>query len=255
MKHEGLSAAGLRARARGRGGATAETVALLVPFRQSREPDVGSRRQVRGGQSRHQDRGRERALEQLLRQALHRARRRQRARCGDGQAVRAAAPDRDGRARADRRAASTPGPARPTCSTTCSTSTRGPDGKQYYLPIQYVVLYLYYRADLFEAAGLKPPKTCEEFRAAAKALTPMATADDLRLRLPRRQGRAGTSGALRARRQGAELDAGRADHAAGGRRQPVGGRPVPEGQGRSRPRRRTTASRKSSAPSSPARRR
>lgn len=47
----------------------------------------------------------------------------------------------------------------------------GPDGEQYYLPIQYVVLYLYYRPDLFEAAGVKPPETCEEFRAAAKALT------------------------------------------------------------------------------------
>ena len=36
---------------------------------------------------------------------------------------------------------------------------KGPDAKQYYLPIQYVVLYLYYRADLFKAAGLEPPKT------------------------------------------------------------------------------------------------
>ncbi len=48
---------------------------------------------------------------------------------------------------------------------------KGPDGKQYYLPIQYVVLYLYYRADLFEAAGLVPPKTCDDFRADAKKLT------------------------------------------------------------------------------------
>jgi multiple sugar transport system substrate-binding protein len=47
----------------------------------------------------------------------------------------------------------------------------GPDGAQYYLPIQYVVLYLYYRPDLFAAAGIKPPETCEELRAAAKALT------------------------------------------------------------------------------------
>jgi multiple sugar transport system substrate-binding protein len=51
------------------------------------------------------------------------------------------------------------------------TLNKGPDGKQYYLPIQYVVLYLYYRADLFKAAGLEPPKTCDEFRADAKALT------------------------------------------------------------------------------------
>lgn len=51
------------------------------------------------------------------------------------------------------------------------TLTKAPDGKQYYLPVQYVVLYLYYRADLFAEAGLKPPATCEDFRAAAKALT------------------------------------------------------------------------------------
>lgn len=48
---------------------------------------------------------------------------------------------------------------------------KGPDGKQYYLPIQYVVLYLYYRTDLFQAAGLQPPKTCEDFRNAAIKLT------------------------------------------------------------------------------------
>ena len=35
---------------------------------------------------------------------------------------------------------------------------KGPDGQQYYLPIQYVVLYLYYRADLFKEAGLNPPR-------------------------------------------------------------------------------------------------
>lgn len=45
------------------------------------------------------------------------------------------------------------------------------DGKQYYLPIQYVVLYLYYRADMFKEAGLEPPKTCEDFRNAAIKLT------------------------------------------------------------------------------------
>jgi multiple sugar transport system substrate-binding protein len=48
---------------------------------------------------------------------------------------------------------------------------RGADGKQYYLPLQYVVIYLYYRADLLEQAGLKPPASFEEFRSAAKALT------------------------------------------------------------------------------------
>ncbi|KFB08233.1 ABC transporter substrate-binding protein [Nitratireductor basaltis] len=49
--------------------------------------------------------------------------------------------------------------------------TKGPDGKHYYLPVQYVVLYLYYRTDMFEELGLSVPKTCDEFREAAKALT------------------------------------------------------------------------------------
>ena len=33
------------------------------------------------------------------------------------------------------------------------------------------MLYRYYRADLLKAAGVEPPKTFEEFAAAAKALT------------------------------------------------------------------------------------
>jgi multiple sugar transport system substrate-binding protein len=45
------------------------------------------------------------------------------------------------------------------------------DGRQYYLPLQYVVLYLYYRPDLFEAAGVSPPTSFEGFLAAAQALT------------------------------------------------------------------------------------
>jgi len=48
---------------------------------------------------------------------------------------------------------------------------QGPEGEQYYLPVQYVVLYLYYRTDMFAAAALQPPNTCDEFLAAAKALT------------------------------------------------------------------------------------
>jgi multiple sugar transport system substrate-binding protein len=48
---------------------------------------------------------------------------------------------------------------------------RGGDGKQYYLPTQYVVLYLYYRADLLQEAGLQPPKSFDAFLAAAKATT------------------------------------------------------------------------------------
>jgi multiple sugar transport system substrate-binding protein len=46
-----------------------------------------------------------------------------------------------------------------------------PDGSRYYLPLQYVVLYLYYRTDMFAEAGLEPPATCEAFREAAIALT------------------------------------------------------------------------------------
>lgn len=49
--------------------------------------------------------------------------------------------------------------------------TKGPDGKAYYLPLQYVVLYLYYRVDMFDQLGLKVPKTCKEFREVAKKLT------------------------------------------------------------------------------------
>lgn len=45
------------------------------------------------------------------------------------------------------------------------------DGKAYYLPLHYVVLYLYYRQDLFDAAGLKPPLTPSHFLGAAKKLT------------------------------------------------------------------------------------
>jgi multiple sugar transport system substrate-binding protein len=45
------------------------------------------------------------------------------------------------------------------------------NGKLYYMPAHYVVLYLCYRTDLFQQAGLQPPKTFEEFRSCAKALT------------------------------------------------------------------------------------
>jgi multiple sugar transport system substrate-binding protein len=49
--------------------------------------------------------------------------------------------------------------------------TAGPDGSQYYLPVQYVVLYLYYRPSMFEELGLEVPTTCDEFREVANALT------------------------------------------------------------------------------------
>lgn len=51
------------------------------------------------------------------------------------------------------------------------------DGKQYYLPLQYVVVYLYYRADLFAKANLPAPQTCEQFLDAAKKLTLPASAN------------------------------------------------------------------------------
>jgi multiple sugar transport system substrate-binding protein len=43
-------------------------------------------------------------------------------------------------------------------------------GKQVAVPVQANVQLLYYRKDLFEAAGLKPPKTLDELEAAAKKL-------------------------------------------------------------------------------------
>jgi multiple sugar transport system substrate-binding protein len=55
--------------------------------------------------------------------------------------------------------------------------TAAADGTHYYLPVQYVVLYLYYRADLFEAAGLTPPTTCDELRTDAIALTKDSNGD------------------------------------------------------------------------------
>lgn len=49
--------------------------------------------------------------------------------------------------------------------------TAAADGGHYYLPVQYVVLYLYYRTDMFAELGLTPPETCEDFRNAAISLT------------------------------------------------------------------------------------
>ncbi|MEI4487521.1 sugar ABC transporter substrate-binding protein [Frigidibacter sp. MR17.14] len=49
--------------------------------------------------------------------------------------------------------------------------TKAQDGKHYYLPVQYVALYLYYRADMFKELGLTPPATCEELREDAIKLT------------------------------------------------------------------------------------
>ena len=46
-----------------------------------------------------------------------------------------------------------------------------PNGKHYYLPLQYVVLYLYYRTDWFAEKKLEAPTSFENFLTAAKALT------------------------------------------------------------------------------------
>jgi multiple sugar transport system substrate-binding protein len=48
---------------------------------------------------------------------------------------------------------------------------RAPDGKRPYLPLQYVVLYLYVRQDWFAKAGLDSPTNFDKFLTAAKALT------------------------------------------------------------------------------------
>lgn len=48
---------------------------------------------------------------------------------------------------------------------------RAPDGKQYYVPLQYVVLYLYYRQDWFAQKNLASPTSFDAFLAAAQALT------------------------------------------------------------------------------------
>jgi multiple sugar transport system substrate-binding protein len=45
------------------------------------------------------------------------------------------------------------------------------DGKLAALPVRIAGWVLIYRKDLFDAAGLKPPTTWEEFRSAAKTLT------------------------------------------------------------------------------------
>lgn len=52
------------------------------------------------------------------------------------------------------------------------SSGRLPGKEQIYmLPHQYVTLYMYYRKDLFEAAGLSAPETQEDFLTAAERLT------------------------------------------------------------------------------------
>ena len=49
--------------------------------------------------------------------------------------------------------------------------TKYSDGHQYYMPLQMVILYLYYRVDMFEELGLELPTNREEFLDVAKKLT------------------------------------------------------------------------------------
>ncbi len=49
--------------------------------------------------------------------------------------------------------------------------TKYSDGKQYLMPLQMVVLYMYYRVDMFKELGLSVPKTREEFLDVARKLT------------------------------------------------------------------------------------
>jgi multiple sugar transport system substrate-binding protein len=49
--------------------------------------------------------------------------------------------------------------------------TRYTDGKQYLMPLQMVILYMYYRVDMFNELGITPAKTRAEFLDIAKKLT------------------------------------------------------------------------------------
>ncbi|MDE2515285.1 MAG: sugar ABC transporter substrate-binding protein [Rhodospirillales bacterium] len=48
---------------------------------------------------------------------------------------------------------------------------RAPNGKQYYIPLQYVILYLYVRQDWMDKAKLPLPTNFGQFLTAAKAMT------------------------------------------------------------------------------------
>lgn len=49
--------------------------------------------------------------------------------------------------------------------------TADPNSPVYMMPHQYITFYLYYRKDLFEQAGLNPPRTFDDFLNAAIKLT------------------------------------------------------------------------------------
>jgi len=52
-----------------------------------------------------------------------------------------------------------------------NTGRISPTGLIYMMPHQFITFYLYYRKDWFQQAGLQPPRTFDEFVAAAKRLT------------------------------------------------------------------------------------
>ena len=82
---------------------------------------------------------------------------------------------------------------------------KSPDGKQTFaLPNKYLMFYMFYRVDLFKAAGIEVPKTQEEFVAAAKALTEPVQ-EPLRVRHPGRRQRSRPVGGVLSRSRGAEF--------------------------------------------------
>ena len=52
-----------------------------------------------------------------------------------------------------------------------NTGRISPTGLIYMMPHQFITFYMYYRKDWFQQAGLQPPRTFDEFVAAAKRLT------------------------------------------------------------------------------------
>ena len=49
--------------------------------------------------------------------------------------------------------------------------SRYEDGTQYYMPLQMVILYMYYRVDVFDELGLEVPETKAEFLEVARIIT------------------------------------------------------------------------------------
>lgn len=62
-------------------------------------------------------------------------------------------------------------PARTKIADSIWNINKGMNGSQYYLPLHYVILFLYYRADRFDEIKMVPPKSFDDFLEAAKRLT------------------------------------------------------------------------------------